>query len=194
MKYYATLENGLSSKLKPKELFVYAIMYISTDENNMTDITIKQISQWSNIPVKTIEQSILPNLRKSLVFNVKPFCANGLKRNSYTFPKPYENFRMIQKEFLLNRNLSPYQKGFMIALYMQAFNNTMLCGLTYAQIIFRLNFSNKTFYKYLNELIELGNIVIINPNIPNFEDLLDDLDIPEYDYINNSLYLKFSEK
>jgi len=45
MKHYITLENYLGSKLKAKELFVYAIMKSSTNELNMTDITIEQISQ-----------------------------------------------------------------------------------------------------------------------------------------------------
>ncbi len=79
----------------------------------------------------------------------------------------------------------------MIALYMQSFNNSLLCGLPYNEIIRRLNLSNKTFYKYLNELIALGSIVIIDPNKQNFEDILIELDLSEYNHLNNSLYLKF---
>jgi len=190
MKHYITLENYLGSKLKAKELFVYAIMKSSTNELNMTDITIEQISQWSNIPVKTIERSILPELKKSSVFTLDSYWSNGKKRNSYTFPKPIENFRKIDKEFLSKNNLSPSQKGFMIALYMQAFNNSLLCGLSYNEIIKRLNLSNKTFYKYLKELLDLGYIILIDPNKPNFEDLIYELDISGYEYTNSSLYLK----
>jgi len=78
----------------------------------------------------------------------------------------------------------------MIALYMQAFNNSLLCGLSYNEIIKRLNLSNKTFYKYLKELLDLGYIILIDPNKPNFEDLIYELDISGYEYTNSSLYLK----
>ncbi len=194
MKHYVTLENCLGSKLKVKELFVYSIMKSSTDELNRTNITIDQISQWSNIPVKTIEKSILPELKKSGVFTLDSYWSNGKKRNSYAFPKPIENFRKIDEEFLSKNDLSPSQKGFMIALYMQAFNNSLLCGLSYNEIIKRLNLSNKTFYKYLNELVTLGYIIVINPQNPIFDDQLYFLDIIEYSYSKSSLFINFSGK
>lgn len=94
----------------------------------------------------------------------------------------------------MTKNLSSYQKGFMIAVYMQAFNNSMLCGLSYSKIIEKIKLSNKTFYKYLKELIELGYMIIINPANPDFEYILEQLDIPIYDYTNSSIYLDFKIK
>ncbi len=77
---------------------------------------------------------------------------------------------------------------------MQAFNNSLLCGLSYNEIIKRLNLSNKTFYKYLNELVTLGYIIVINPQNPIFDDQLYFLDIIEYSYSKSSLFINFSGK
>lgn len=77
---------------------------------------------------------------------------------------------------------------------MQAFNNSLLCGLSYNEIIRRINISNKTFYKYLNELISLGYIIVIDPKNPIFDDQLYFMDINEYNYSKSSIFINFSGK
>lgn len=94
----------------------------------------------------------------------------------------------------MDNKLLSYQKGFMIAIYMQAFNNSLLCGLPYSDIIKRLKLSNKTFYKYLSELITLGYIIVVDPKSPIFEDQLLFLDITNYEYPKTSLFINFSGK
>ena len=187
---YVTIPCSLLGSIKPRMLYLLTALYSTChyDNNFMyTDVTIDQLSLISGESKYYIRDFFFPYLRQmeTPILEDDDFhylCSNRTvkRRNLFTLLRPTENFRIISSEILLDRSLTPDEKGYIIALYILCVNNTFRFDLNDKLLATKIGVSLNTWKKYKELLLEKG---IILPYINAPEALLD------VDHIDSSVLM-----
>ena len=187
---YIALPNEALGTFKPRMLYLLTAMYATCkydDKHMYTDVTTEQLSNISGISEDYIHKTFYPYVRKTMIQLIKYegfryVCLDRTvkRRNLFTLLKPTKNFRIISSEILLDRSLTPDEKGYIIALYILCVNNTFRFDLPDKVIATKIGVSLNTWKKYKELLLEKG---IILPYINAPEALLD------VDHIDSSVLM-----
>lgn len=160
MKTYTTISNNIGKYLNFEDTFRYACLaFTPTKENNsFTDSTFKQIMWLTKDTSENTIKDFVSRLRKSGFIEIETYNQTvHIKRNKYFMKKETENFRMIGNE-IIELDLKPAHKGFLIQLFGLCLNNTRRCEFTNTKIAQQLNVVPSTVGKYTKELMQLGHL------------------------------------
>lgn len=160
MKTYTTISNNIGKYLNFEDTFRYTCLtFTPTKENNsFTDSTFKQIMWLTKDTSENTIKDFVSRLRKSGFIEIESyFETSHIKRNKYYMKKDTVNFRMIGNE-IIDLDLKPAHKGFLIQLFGLCLNNTRRCEFTDSKIAQELNVAPSTVGKYTKELIVLGHL------------------------------------
>lgn len=185
-KGYTTITKDLYG-LSLNEIWIYAVIKSYRKKEGYSDLTYKQISEYSGISEKTVEK-IIPNLikNKSLFSKVdKVDIGNNRKQNNYYFPN-YDNYFFVDNKFIVaDKNYK--EKSILLIIKSLCLNNTNECKLSRNEISKLTKISLPTLRKYINNAVALDfikdDLTITNKYILERKDKADSLDeLNTYNY------------
>lgn len=166
MKNFTIIPNEAGSIFKPTDLYTLTCMYLTTNNNYCTDITREQLAKITGLSFSYIKDKFLPRLKQSNFCTIETYKETPTKsRNIYKLSEPKINYKIVQKGVIEDSNLTPQEKGFLIALHTTSFNNSYDCGLSENTIIKKINTSKNTYYKYKNILLHKGYIFLYKDEV-----------------------------
>jgi hypothetical protein len=175
MKNYTILPNNASTMFSPKDLYSLTAIYLTatkvfTNKNATyyeTDVTMNQLANYKGIKISYLKNELYPRLRTSEFCEIETHnYSHKLKRNNFILPKPNTDFSIINNK-VLEDELAPKLKGFIIGLYTLCEGNSEFCYLDEVQITKELKLTRATYYRHKKELIQKG--YIIDHNSKNYK-------------------------
>lgn len=177
MKNFTILPNCISAMCSPNDLYTLTGLYLTANEDYVTDSTYDQIAKLTGQSKGYIKDGFMLRLNKcSKLCSIESYIQDGLRRKKYFLFKPSKNFRIIKKEVLTDSTLSSEEKGFIIALYCNSVNNSFNLSLSSWEFWkSRLNVAKSTFYKLRKALIDKNYLIQLayipmNPESENHPD------------------------
>lgn len=82
MKNYTIIPNEVCEKLSPRDLYVLTVMYLSADERYKTDITLKQLCDYTTSSMGYLQNQFLKRLKSSGLVKLKSYFSGRLKRRN----------------------------------------------------------------------------------------------------------------
>ena len=177
--------------IKPKMLYLLGGLYSSCHykENDtgkvlQTNITIPQLAELTGETEDYIKDYFYPIIKKKedVVVSCQSYFDKGkvVKRNLFTLINPISPYRIYWSGIFSDFELSPEEKGYVMALYMLCVKGTRRYELANKEVARRLNISLNTWKKYKGILEEKGILRKAG-----------NLEVELYDPVNEDTYILF---
>ncbi len=185
MNNYRIISRDIAGKLTPNETYTYFCLLSKSDFNTGKSY-IKQTNLCELTEIKKIDtlQKHLKKFSEISLLKVKATLREGNKgifrTNTYKLDIPLDNWVRV-KHNLIDKDISPKIKGFLILLKCIALNNSNFIGFNKSEISRKLSLDLKTVRKYLKECISLGLVKELENGFIIFDNSFPiDLSLSEY--------------
>lgn len=82
MKNYTIIPNQVCEKLRPKDLYILTVMYLSADDSYKTDITLNQLCDYITSSFGYLKDQFLVRLKNSGLIKLESQFRGRLKRRN----------------------------------------------------------------------------------------------------------------
>ena len=160
MTNYRVINRDIAGQLTPNETYTYFCLLTKSDFNTgKSNIKQANLCELAKIKKTDTLQKHLKKFSEFSLLKVETALREGNKgifrTNTYHLYIPTQNWVRVKLN-LINKDICPKIKGFLILLKCISLNNSNFIGFNKSQISQKVNLDPKTVRKYLKEWIYLG--------------------------------------